>query len=190
MPDFVDTIMKKDNWVIYKDGIKQESKHISWNSAKTLYLSGMKGTVNFIFPAGEKWELKIIDSSGTTIDIKQSSFLSMSKGEKDEFFKTYRYIIGQVFDNQWAWFQDQLKNNRKIYFNKLSLDTKAICYKTFLGKSVAIPISDLVGHIISSGYFYIHYRNSKAKIKTIRVGLVSAIPNIHLLQAFIDMQSV
>jgi hypothetical protein len=189
MPDFVDAILKKDNWVIYKDGIKQESKYISWNSVKNLYLGGMKGTVNFIFPAGEKWELKIVDSSDNTINIRQSSFLSMSNEKKDEFFEIYKYVVGQVFETQWAWFQQQMQNKQKIHFNKLYLDSKAIYYKSFLGRSCAIPFTSLVGHFITNGYFYINYRKFSGKIKQIRIGLVSSIPNVYILQAFIDMHS-
>ncbi|MBM4140184.1 MAG: hypothetical protein FJ242_01625, partial [Nitrospira sp.] len=104
-------IFEGKNWFIHKEGITQEGRYIAWSNVKSLYIGGMKGRLNFIYPAGEKWELTIVDFSNNTINIKQSAFLKMRAEKKNEFFETYKFILSQISEQQWSHFQQKLRNN-------------------------------------------------------------------------------
>lgn len=171
---------------IHRKGIAYNDNYILWDNIDLIYVGGTKASINFI-PTFEDRTIALVDeTSPNRIDFSLSSVFRMRKEKKQTFDDIYSIILDNVLQQQWAKFVQALQAGEHLNFQEFELTQEAFYFRKFFGGYKQINVAQIRGCDISQGYFYIRYQD-KQKIKTKQAGEVSRIPNIHILQTFINM---
>lgn len=179
-------VLDEGDLSIHTKGIAYRDSYILWDNVDSIYVGGTKASINFI-PTYEDRTIALVDETARTrIDFSFSNIFRMGKGKKQLFNDVYSIILDNVSQRQWTKFIQALQAGERLNFQEFEMTRDAFYFRKFFGGYKQINITQVRGYDTSLGYFYIQYQDNQ-KIKEKQVGEVSRIPNIHILQAFINM---
>jgi hypothetical protein len=181
-------IFSGDGSDIYRNGIGHTEHYVSyilWDDVKAIYVSATLNTFDGI-PSGEDRELGVIDANGNREEFLLSGLFRMKQERRQQFNEAYSFVLQNTSERLWREFIQSLSEGNRLSFNEFEM-TKDVFYfhKTFGGWK-EVNTAHIRGCDIGGGYFYINYQEPDKKVKTKRVGEVSNIPNIHIIQSFIN----
>lgn len=179
-------LLNGDDSTIYRKGIAHLNKYILWDDVSEIYIGGSVVTVSGIIPGGEDRKLSIVGINKNHIDFSISSIFRMKTENKQQFSDIYSMIVQNVTDRQWASFINKISNGERYSFKKFDIAQDAFYFHKLFGGYDRKDVAYINGCSIREGYFHIHYQEPYRNLKTINVGLVFKIPNIHLAQSFIN----
>jgi len=179
-------ILNEGDLSLHNKGIAYKDSYVLWDNVDSIYVGGTKASINFI-PTFEDRTIVLVDETAhTRIDFSFSSILRMGKGKKQLFNDIYSTILDNVSQRQLTKFIQALQAGERLNFQEFEITQEAFYFRKFFGGYKQIDVAQVRGCDISQGYFYIRYQD-KQKIKTKQAGEVSRIPNVHILQLFINM---
>jgi len=181
-------LYRHGNKCIYEGGICDEKRTILWNDVKEVYIGGTKTSVYFI-PAYESRTIQVIDYHKNKVAIRISSPGRVGSEKKWQFVNIYAYIVSNIIDRQWEEFMSELRKGKRVFYIGVELGLDSIWFpKLFRGHDV-IALNRIRGCEMDTGWFYISYWLDEKYYKRKDVGPIEMIPNLHLLQRFIDSHS-
>jgi len=171
---------------IHSRGIVYRGRYILWDNIDSIYVGGTKASINFV-PTYEDRTIALVDETARTrIDLSFSNIFRMGKGTKQLFNDLYSIILDNVSQRQWTKFTQALQAGERLNFQEFEMTQEAFYFRKFFGGYNQINVAQVRGYDTSLGYFYIQYQDSQ-KMKERQAGEVSRIPNIHILETFINM---
>jgi hypothetical protein len=172
---------------IYRKGIADEYRYIFWDDIDLIYIGGEKNSVNFATTYEERTIIIVDKKTPKTIEFSVSSILwDLGKKKEQLFSEIYSIILTNTSQQQWTKFIQSLQAGESLYFDAFVMTKDAIFVPKMFGKDKQISLSQVTGCFLSNGQFYIKYQE-KQKSKSKKVGEVSIIPNIHILQTFFKL---
>jgi hypothetical protein len=179
-------IIGEGDFSLHSKGVVYRGKYILWDNVDSVYVGGTKSSINFI-PTYENRTIALVDETAhTRIDLSFSNIFRMGKGMKQLFNDLYSIILNNVSQRQWTKFIQALQAGERLNFQEFEMTREAFYFRKFFGGYKQIDVAQVRGYDTSLGYFYIQYQDNQ-KIKEQQAGEVSRIPNVHILQTFIDM---
>jgi len=173
---------------IYRKGIAHTENYVSyilWDNVKAIYVRGTVSTFNGI-PSGENRALSVIDANGNREDFWLSGFFRMKQERRQQFTEAYSFVLQNTSERLWRQFIQSLSEGNRLSFNEFEMTKDAFYFHKTFGGWKEVNTTHIRGCGIGTGYFYIQYQEPDKKIKTKRVGEVRSIPNIHIIQSFIN----
>jgi hypothetical protein len=181
-------ITSYNNLHIYENGIIYDDDYMLWDEIENIYIGGATTLIN-LMPAFEDRKIILVDSTTERqIKIFVSSLFLMKKEKAQIFNDVYATIIAHVAKRQWRDFLKQINNGIEISYENFKLSNEAFYFKKH-GRIVKISNVYILGYEIIQGGFYILYQEPDEKMKKQYVGSIENIPNVHILQAHIDVIS-
>jgi hypothetical protein len=172
--------------IIYRNGIAHKNQYILWENVEKIYISGSINTINFIIPSGEHRELRIVDVNNNEIDFSFNGIFRMRNADKEQFNSFYSLILQKVTPRQWTQFLHKLQNEERHSYRGFEIAQDAFYFHKFGGYDKK-DIAFIKGWSMNAGAFYIHYQEPYKKPKAKFVGSIAGIPNVHLVQSYINM---
>lgn len=172
------------NTQICEGGIRDKKNVILWDEINTLFLGGMKTTINFM-PAGESIMLQVISKTGIRITLQTRGLFRIGGGDKDNFSNIHQFVVSRIIDRQWAKLISDIEEGKRVSFKSFDITSNAIYRKKFFGGYDIIETHRIVSCDFDNGEFIIVSINNKGKLNRKRSGQVSRMPNIHLAHAFL-----
>ena len=169
---------------IYRNGVANGRYYILWPNVERVYIGGTTRSINGI-PTSENRELSINDSKYEVL-FSSSSFFRMNHESKQTFNNIYTFVLNNIFSRQWAQFLQKINNGEWLSFNKFEVTKEAFYFRKMFGKYDKIETNHILGCDIKIGFLYVQYQDRKKKLKEKCAGKVLDIPNIHLIQTYIN----
>jgi len=173
--------------IIYRNGIAHKNKYILWENVEKIYISGSINTINSIIPSGEHRELRIVDINNKEIDFSFNGVFRMRSEDKEQFSACYSLILQKVTHRQWTQFIHKLQNGERHSYRGFEIAQDAFYFHKSFGGYDKKDIAYIIGCSMNAGAFYIHYQEPYKKPKAKFVGSIAGIPNVHLVQSYINM---
>ena len=179
---------------IYHDGIASEGLQMLWDDVAQIYVGGTVHSINGI-PNGENRAIKIIDSHNNEIIFELAAFFRMKQENRDQFGNAYAFILKNIFAKQWTKFLQTIINGEHYSFGNFNIAKEGLYISkvvaTWKGAKEGFDIVEtpyIKNSYTRDGSFYIQYQVPKKKFKLIaeRMGEVKYIPNIHIVQSYIN----
>ena len=97
----------------------------------------------------------------------------------------YEYIVSHIFERQWDDMVTVINSGERVDFGSFYIDSNAIYIKGIFGNK-QLDFYVINGWYMDKGELCIKYYDKRRKIKKKSAGFVAGIPNIHLVQAFLQ----
>lgn len=182
---FKSSFSKKTEIHIIDEGVSVGDKYIKWEEISKIYIKAEKETINFI-PTSETKHISLVSDSAKKIDLVFSVFGRMSKKTVNAYNSIYQAIIESAFDRQWKSFVNSLKRGELIDFNLLGIQADGIYFKKYNHGKQLVQIDKILDYYFSAGTLYISFIDENETDKKCRIGELASIPNIHIIQCFLD----
>jgi len=176
--------------ILYTHGTKQNTKHICERGVSDNWTSILWEEIDSIFvdateliPYGEGITVRVVSTKGDDISFTQEGFLKIRDEDKGDFFNLYEFIVSKVIDRQWSRLVRDIEEDKKVTFGPFSVFSSAICQEKFFGGYNSIGLNRITGCHFDNGELFIDFVDDKRRPKHKKLGLVSEIPNIHLVKA-------
>jgi hypothetical protein len=171
---------------ICEGGVSDDRKSILWDEVESLFLSAWKRTVNYIAPAGEGMEVRIVSMAGDKITFTQDAIFRIGNKDKSSFWDLYQFIVSQVIERQWSKLVNDIEERKRVTFGDFDISSSAIYRKKFFGGYDIIDLRLVAGCHFANGEFVLDFVDDKGRVKRKTLGSVARIPNIHLAEAFLS----
>jgi len=169
---------------IYRNGIADDRYYILWPNVERVYVGGTTKSINGI-QTSENRELSINDSK-YEVSFSSYSFFRMNHESKQTFNNIYAFVLNNIFPRQWSQFLQKINNGEWLSFNKFEVTKEAFYFRKMFGKYDKIETNCILGCDIKIGFLYVQYQDPKKKLKEKCAGRVLDIPNIYLIQTYIN----
>jgi hypothetical protein len=181
-------LINKDNIRVYSNGIADYyGDYLLWDEIDYIYVGGTRSSVNYI-PTMEDRTIKLVQSSSNRhVDILLSSWFRMRKEKQQLFNDIYSAIMKNTFDRLWSQFIQQLHSGTRLSFDKFEMTKDAFYFRKFFKGYNEINISSVKKCEINQGIFYFFVHKSGKYMYPMNVGKIEEIPNIHIIQAYINL---
>jgi hypothetical protein len=167
------------------NGIADKSNYILWTNVEEIYVGGSIQSFNGI-PSGEDRTIRIIDSSKYQITFALSSFFRMQQGNKVLFSEVYGFILKNISARQWVQFIQKIQNGKWLSFQVFEISKDAFYFPKMFGGYEKKDIAYIKTCFMRAGCLYLQYQEPNKKLKIKNAGRVEHIPNIHLIQTYIN----
>jgi len=175
------------NKYICEGGVCADKKSILWDEVEFLFLSAWKRTVNYVAPAGEGMEVRVISTTGDQISFEQDAMFRIGKKDKSDFWNLYQFIVSKVIDRQWSELVRDVEEGKRVTFGDFDITSSAIYRKKFFGGYDIIDLGRIAGCHFADGNLVIDFVDDKRRLKHKSLSSVPRIPNVHLAQAFLSL---
>jgi len=171
---------------ICEGGVSDDRKSILWDEVESLFLSAWKRTVNYIAPAGEGMEVRIVSMAGDKITFTQDAIFRIGNKDKSSFWDLYEFIVSRVIERQWSKLVKDIEERKRVTFGDFDISSSAIYRKKFFGGYDIIDLRLVAGCHFANGELVLDFVDDKGRVKCKALGNVARIPNIHLAEAFLS----
>jgi len=179
---------------IYHNGIAGDGLQILWDDVEQIYVGGQVDSINGL-PSGEDRSIRIIDSKHNEISLEFIAVFRMKQDNRNQFSNAYTFILNNISRKQWTKLLQTINDGGKYSFGNFYVAKDGFYFSkivsTWRGAKEAfdkIETRYVKKCIVSNGFLYIQYQdpNKKLKLRTEGAGEVRYIPNIHLVQSYIN----
>jgi len=182
---FKSTFSRKSKVRILNEGVSVGEKFIKWYEISKIYIRAEKETINFI-PTSEGKHISLVSDFGKIVDLNFGVFGRMGTKTLNAYNRVYQFIIEKTMERQWNIFVDSLKRGELLDFNLLAIQADGILLKKYKKGKQLLKIDKIKDHHFSDGALYMIYIDEKGKNAKCKIGEVALIPNIHIIQYFLD----
>jgi hypothetical protein len=169
---------------VCEKGISDGKKTILWDKVYRLFLDATKIKVRFL-PATSLMSLRIFDQYSRKINLVVDTLPRKGADGRNDFMMLYKMVIARVMERQRAGLTSKLKEGRTVSFDIFDLTPNRIERKSILG-SYTIALSHVTGCRFERGDFVIDFIDDTGHVKQQKLGKANRIPNVHLVQAFLQ----
>jgi hypothetical protein len=181
-----EVLLAEKNLSIHSNGIVYKGDYLLWDDIGNIYVGGSKTSINGI-PTAENRTILLVNGSLThSIEISLSSVFRMQKEKNQLFAKIYSLILEKTSERQWIQFIDKLRTGTRFTYEEFDMTQEALYFRKFWGGENKVDTNLIKGCALSQGMFVIFYQEPNKKMKNKNAGGVGGIPNIHILQAYIN----
>jgi hypothetical protein len=169
-------------------GVCDHKTSILWDEVDCLFLNAWAQTMNGV-PFGQDMQVRVISTRGDKITFSQHAFTNIGDEDKSRFLSLYQFIVSQVIDRQWSKLVRDIEDGKRVSFGDFDISSSAIYRKKLFGRYDIIDLGRIAGSHFANGEFILDFIDDKRRPKQKRLGLVSEIPNIHLVNAFLSSRA-
>ena len=179
---------------IHRNGIAGEGLYILWPDIEQIFIGGEIDSYNSI-PSGEFRSIMVADSNKHEISLEFIAVFRMKQENRNQFENVYAFILKNIAGTQWTKFMQTINSGGNYSFGNFYISRDGFYFSKVVSTwRVAKEAFDKIETryikkgIMSNGRFYIQYQdpNKKLKLRTEGVGEVRHIPNVHIVQAYIN----
>ncbi len=168
---------------ICEKGISNGKKTILWDDVDRLYLDATNIRVKLL-PSTSLMTLQVVARDGRKISLTLDTLPRKTTDGRGDFMVLYKMVVNRIMERQRAELARDLKTGKSISFQRFDLTPKRIEHSGITG-SYAIELSHVSGCRFERGDLVVDYIDGR-QTRQQKLGKASGIPNIHLIQAFLE----